>query len=391
MNCCIYYFNKIFKTIFELLIWLVCLPLPVNNKKVVFCNFYGRGYGDNPKYIVQKLLKDDANLSLYWLVKNNKETLSLPKEIIACKTTSIVRIYHLATAKVWVDNCRKHFPVFKKRNQFFVQTWHGFALKKIEKDAAESFSKFFVKTAPQNSKLIDCIISDSDFMTKIYENSFWYDGPVYKWGSPRNDILVSNTVDFKTKICNCFNIPTTKNLVIYAPTFRNNLSTDVYSLDFLRLKDACERRFGGDFAVLVRLHPNIATKSKNIDYDNINIINATYYPDLQEILAACDIVVSDYSSLMFDFALSGRPCFQFAVDIEDYKKDRDFYFEIDNLPFPLAESNDELEKNILLFDNNKYLYTLNNFYASVGMVKDGLSSKKCADLIKSVCLKRKNR
>ena len=157
----------------------------------------------------------------------------------------------------------------------------------------------------------------------------------------------------------------------------------IYNLDYLRLKAVCEKRFGGKFAVLVRLHPNVMEKSRDLSFDGTNVLNASFYPDIQELLTAADVVISDYSSLMFDFALSYKPCFQYATDIDKYKEDRNFYFALDQLPFSLATSNDELEQKILTFDMDVYRDTLKEFYASVGMVSTGDSAKRCAELISS--------
>lgn len=368
-------------------IWCICLLFPIQKNKVVICSYYGRGYGDNPKPIVNEILKKDKSLSLIWLISNEKERASLPSEVKGVKMKSVSGLYHLYTAKVWVDNCRKLHYISKRKNQFYVQTWHGFSLKKIEKDAEQSLGDLYIRNAKSDSKKIDCIISCSGFMTKIYNDSFWYDGPVYTWGAPRNDIIVNNDIDCIKEVRNELNVQNDKKIVLYAPTFRRDLSTEAYSIDYYRLKAACEKRFGGEFIVLVRLHPNAARKSQNIFFDNVNLFDATYYPDMQELLCACDVVVSDYSSLMFDFALSGKPAFQFATDIDEYKKDRDFYFEIDKLPFLLAKNNDELENNITAFDEVLYKEQLDAFYDSSEIVRDGNSSAKCAELISNVCRK----
>ena len=156
-------------------------------------------------------------------------------------------------------------------------------------------------------------------------------------------MFISDSGDVKEKVYSFYNLSEETKTVVYAPTFRVDWSLEPYSVDYVRLKKACEERFGGKFVVLVRLHPNIAAKSEELGITyNDEIINATYYPDMQELLCACDIVISDYSSLMFDFALSYKPCFQYATDIDAYKGDRNFYFDLSDMPFPMATSNDEL-------------------------------------------------
>ena len=119
----------------------------------------------------------------------------------------------------------------------------------------------------------------------------------------------------------------------------------------------------------------------NVNYDGCNIINANKYPDMQELLCATDIVITDYSSLMFDFALSKKPCFLFATDIERYKNDRNFYFDLIQLPFMVAETNELLVENILSFDESIYKGQLCEFFRNVGMIMDGQASKSVTEVI----------
>jgi CDP-glycerol glycerophosphotransferase len=359
--------------------------LPISKNKVLIESYCGRGYGDNPKYIAEALLKQNEKIKIIWIVKSKKDTEQMPKDVITCRYRSLKRIYHLSTAKVWIDNCRKDF-VFKRKKQIYIQTWHGFALKRIEKDVADKLNEGYVKTCIHDAKHTDYIISCSSFMTNIYRNSFWYDGEIVEWGAPRNDIFLTENRNIREKVYGFYNLKPETKTVVYAPTFRADETLEPYSVDYMRLKKACEKRFGGDFVVLVRLHPNIAAKSKELGITYTDeLVNATYYPDMQELLCACDIVISDYSSLMFDFALSYKPCFQFATDIDAYKGDRNFYFDLSAMPFALATNNDELEKNVLAFEEEEYKSALTEFYKSVGMVMDGKSSEKCAEMILKYC------
>ena len=355
------YFKALYKRIIRVF-WFFFYLLPVRNNKVVVSSYYGNSYGDNLRYIVDELLKQDKNLKIYWLVKNKNVALSLPAGVIPVKNFTIRAIFHLTTAKIWLDNCRKDYCI-KKKCQFYIQTWHGFALKRIEKDVENNLTKRYVNSAKMDSKAIDLIVSEASHMTKIYKNSFWYDGEVKELGSPRNDIIIKGDDGLlKEKVYNFFKLDQTKKIILYAPTFRSDHNTDCYKLDYLKVLEACKERFDGDFIFLVRLHPNIESKSEGVCEYNDKILNATYYPDLQELLVVSDIVITDYSSLMFDFMLSKKPCFQFATDIEAYKKDRNFYMPIESLPFPLAMSNNEMINNIKTFDKEIYLKDLNTFF-----------------------------
>lgn len=371
---------KMFQLIINNLLILFFWLFPINKKKIFISNYYGKGYGDNAKYIVEELLKNNANCKIVWAVQKNVDISMFPKQIILCRYFKFLAIFHLATSKIWIDNCRKP-PILKRKKQIYIQTWHGFALKRIEKDVAENLGRYYVHIAKKDSKMINLIISDSVFMTQIYRHSFWYKGKIVEWGAPRNDVIVNNHEEIKEKVYRYFNLSQNKKIVLYAPTFRKDGSLKPYSIDYQMLKQSCEHRFGGEFVALVRLHPNIVNKSSDLKFKDGEIINATFYPDLQELLMVADICITDYSSLMFDFALSKKPCFQFATDIEEYKQDRNFYFEIDKLPFPLSKSNMELRDNIFAFKEQEYENKLFEFYKNIGMVMDGKSSQHCAEYI----------
>ena len=377
--------RRLFSVLARFVASIVCRLLPINSKKIVISSYYGRGYGDNPKYIVEALLQRSEQLRIIWLVKSEDEGRNLPDVVETCKYNSVSSVYHLSTAKVWIDNCRKGYVMFKRKKQLYIQTWHGFAIKRIEKDAENQLSDYYVKCAKRDSRMMDIAISDSAHTTRLYRESFWYNGEVLECGAPRNDIILKNTDSIRGKVCEAFHIEKERKLVMYAPTFRANLDSDAYSIDYERLKACCEKRFGGAFSVLVRLHPNVIKNSESIDFDGVNRINASYYPDMQELLAVSDVVVSDYSSLMVDYSLSRRPCFQFASDVDEYRKDRNFYFDIEKLPFMLSRTNDELEEKILTFDEVIYMNQVNEFMNSVGMIEANNASSICEELILETC------
>ncbi len=365
-------------------VWVICRIFPVNKKKITISSFYGRGYGDNAKYIVEKLLASEKKFRIVWLVNNEEEKKTLPRGVEACNINTFQCVYHLMTSKIWIDNCRKFFIMLKRKKQFYIQTWHGFALKRIEKDAITKLADDYEKIARRDSKNIDCVISCSSFMTNIYRNAFWYDGDIIEIGAPRNDILLRDCCQAREKVCQYFGLDISKKIVLYAPTFRADRKMEAYAINYDRIREACNKRFGGEFVFITRMHPNIAVQSQDLKWSD-NVINGSFYPDMQELMATADVMITDYSSVMFDYALTGKPCFQFATDIDEYKNDRDFYFELDRLPFMVSTNNQELERDILVFDEEKYKIKLKSFYENVGMIRDGNASEKCAEFIIEKC------
>lgn len=362
--------------------WTTGRLLPIQNNKIVVSSFYGRGYSDNPKAIVDELLQRGKDLDIVWLVKDARNA-DLPNGVRAVPYDSTQMIRELSTAKIWIDNCRKG-AWYKKPKQYYLQTWHGLALKRIEKDVADKLDTAenadYAAYAQRDSKQIDLIVSCSDFMTKIYQNSFWYDGEVALYGAPRNDILIHPSADARAQVQKKLGLPDCK-YIMYAPTFRADGSLDAYSMDYQAVCDAMAQRFGGKWVMLIRLHPAVMRRAKDLNFDNQLTFDATAYNDMQQLLSACDAVVTDYSSLMFDFALTHRPCFQYAADIEDYKHDRNFYFPIDETPFPLAADNAQMIQNILHFDERKYQTDWTAFVERMGLCEDGKASARCADWV----------
>lgn len=370
--------------------WCLSLALPVDKRKVVFCSYYGRGYSDNPKAIAQALLDRGVPAKLVWLVKNRQEAGSLPAGITPCPYDSPRRIFALATARVWVDNCRK-YDRFKKKGQFYLQTWHGFPLKRIEKDALESLAPDFEKGAIRDSHHTDLLLSNSTHTTTVLRRAFWYDGEIAEFGAPRNDVFFSPQPDTAARVKAHFDLPEDRRLLLYAPTFRADKSTGAYRLDAEQALAACEERFGGQWSALIRLHPNVAAQSADLfPYDGRRILDATGYPDMQELLCASDLLITDYSSSMFDYAMSRRPCLQFCLDLEDYRRDRNFYFPLDSLPFPLAAGNEALANAIRSFDEAAYLTRWDAFYEEQGFREDGRAAERCAGWITARLGKKEN-
>ena len=361
--------------------WCLSLILPIKTNRIVFCSYYGRGYSDNPKAIAQALLASGRDLEMIWLVNNRQEAETLPEGILPCPYHSPRRIWALASAKVWVDNCRK-YDRFKKKNQYYLQTWHGFPLKRIERDALDSLAPDFERGAVRDSRHTDLLLSGSRHTTDVLRRSFWYDGEIGQFGSPRNDVFFSPQREIRQKVLKHFALPRQTQLLLYAPTFRADKSTAAYAIDVERALAACQARFPGPWAALIRLHPNVAEQSSNLfPYDARRVLDATAYPDMQELLCAADLLITDYSSSMFDYALSGKPCIQFALDMEDYRKDRNFYFPLDSLPFPLATSNEELSREICSLDTDLYRQRWAAFAQAQGICEDGQAAQRCANWI----------
>lgn len=173
---------KVFEIIYSL--------CPIKKNKIVITSYYGADYGDNGKYIVEELRRLGEDVDVVWQLKPNlMQNNHLPENVRAVGYRTRQSVYELQTAGVWIDNARKTYGR-KRKGQLYIQTWHGGpGVKRIEKDVADELGEKYVKTAKRDSKMCDVILSNSDFMTNLYKNVFWYDGEILECGTPRNDIL----------------------------------------------------------------------------------------------------------------------------------------------------------------------------------------------------------
>lgn len=369
-----YFISQIKSKIFNLFLQVV----PVKRNKIIFNNFCGKGFGDNPKYIAEEILKRSQDYDLVWMLNDLNEYL--PKGIRPVLNCSRKARYELATSRVIVCNV-KHALVFKKKKkQFYIQTWHGsFGLKYIEKDAQDKLPSKYLNKSIADSKNIDLMLSSSNWQTEEYKRAFWYDGNILEEGFPRNDILFNISEERIKQIKSKINIPTGKKILLYAPTFRDGYSITAYNIDLNKVKEILEFKTKEQWVVLVRLHPNIKTYTDLLCGEDY--IDVTSFSDGQQILAISDILITDYSSNMIDFILMNKPVFLYSSDIQEYKVERGLkpvYFE---LPFHLCQNNQELYTAINNFKMNHYLEGLYEFKKKYQSFDKGHASKCVVDII----------
>lgn len=255
-------------------------------------------------------------------------------------------------------------------------TWHaGMGLKKAEKDVEQALDERYIKRSKYDSKICNLMISGSAFQTNLIKKSFWYNKEILNCGTPRNDVFFQDTWNIRADVCVSLNIQSSSIIVLYAPTFRRVFNPDIFNFNWDRIKNAIEKRFNKKAVLLVRLHPNIRNMISDLEFkfNNSDCINVSDYSDMQQLLIASDILITDYSSSMFDFTLTKRPCFLFTRDRNMF--DRGFYIPLSDLPFDLSENEDELEHQISHFDETLYLTKLDNFNKKIGSFEKGNASE----------------
>lgn len=369
---------------------------PLDKNKIVFSNFCGKSFGCNPKYIVEEILRRKLPYEIVWFVDNrDKEKYKkiFPDEVNLqiFQRQNVLR--ELSQAKLWIDNNRMsgYFQngLKKRKNQYYIQTWHGsLGIKKLDADVKNFNNPIWLKYAKLDSLNMDYLLTNSIFEERVLSSALFYNNKLLKSGHPRNDIFFKDCKNIIKKVKDYYNLKFDTKLVLYVPSFRDTGIIDCYNLDYQRLLDALAYKFGGDWKLLIRLHPRISALKEHLISKQNNIINATDYPDIQELLVTSDVAITDYSSCIFDFMLSRKPAFIYAEDIEKYKQYRGFYYPLESTPFPIAQNNEELAKNIESFDYENYRQKVEMFLEDKGCYEDGHAAERVVDLIEEIMSKK---
>lgn len=362
--------------IIDYIMELVFLPIKIKQGRVVCINFNGKGYGCNPKYIVNELVKYECELEIIWLISNVQE--KMPEQIKKVHYRSIQALFYLATANVIISNTKNTLRIRKKQNQYVIQTWHASYSPKLLEKALKGNGKY-VKESKKNSEQTDLFLSNSRIQTEEYRKNFWCKCEIMECGYPRNDILFSNNEILKKKVLSNLNIESETKLLLYAPTFRDDYSTNAYlhNIEELIEKLNCVKE---NWKILIRLHPNVSENIELYQY-NEQIINVSSYPDIQELLIISDILVTDYSSTMFDFSIMKKPVIIYAPDVDSYKEIRGLKPLFYDLPFPAFFSEKQFRENICTCIQNYNYETVEKFMNIYGNFDEGNASYKVAKKI----------
>ena len=365
------------------IIFYVFRIFKIQNNKIIMNNFNGKGYGDSPKYIAEQLLNSNI-YKLYWGVKD-KNKGDFPNGIIPVKMYSLSWFYHMATAKIWISNLRYSVFVKKRKNQYYIQTWHGgLGIKKIEYDAYEKMTYYYKQVMENDNRMIDLMLSNGKWMDRLCRNAFRYKGEILSFGLPKNDMFINRTVEYSTKVKKFYGIDASTKLLLYAPTFRVNYDSNPYNIDFDRLVQVLDKKTGFSWRALVRLHPKVTEKYDELITLNNNGVNASSYSDAQELVCASDLLISDFSSILFDGMMAKKPVVVYADDLKKYADERGLYFNITDLPFEIAENYVQLETIIRERDFTEMLNRYGIFEEDIGLKETGESSVIVSRRIKEI-------
>ena len=370
---------------------------PINKKKIFFSSFNGKKYFCNPKYIFLDLYKKKPQLKYVWCLNQYCAELSENVNVVKVKYKTLLWIYHLLTAKVIIFNTNLDIFMPYRKSQVIINTWHGggaykrvaFAIhsKKNDSYINKKYWREIILRIVFNTttKYMTYFISSGKVFSDVMHES--YHIPYIKYfpvGMPRNDIFFKNNDDLIFPLKNYFNIPLNNGVVLYAPTFRgvhSYLETQaVIKLDIDRLKLILKEKFKKEYICLFRGHPSLLN---NLYCDDA--INVSSYDDMQELLLIADVLITDYSSSIWDFSLTKKPCFLFTPDLDLYlSHDRGFYTPIEEWPYPFARTNEELCNNIINFDKTIYEAKIKKHHEDLGSYEQGTASQKVTKLLQEI-------
>ena len=334
----------------------------IDEKTILFEVFGGRNYSCSPKYIYEKMITmpEFKDYKFVWsFIEPSTHEVKEAENLILVKHASKEYYKYCASSKYWIVNSIMSEHIKKKKDQIYVQCWHGTPLKKLRNDIEVSGSVLNTvqeirKRNDRDASRFDFFISPSKFATEKFTSAFnlvnlGKKDIIIEEGYPRNELLFTHKKEDVKKIKEKFNIPENKKIIFYLPTFRDNQHTSgvgyTYSLniDFDRLKE----KFSDKYVILFSPHYFVSNSIDLSKYDGFVINVNEKLDDINELYIVSDIIMTDYSSVFFDFANLKRPMLFYMYDIDDYKNNlRDFYLDLEELPGPIAKTQEELEYNI---------------------------------------------
>lgn len=364
----------------------------VKRNRILFSSYEGLSYTCNPKYIFQDLYDNYTDTLDYIWCLNDKSQLPKKylKNVTIVKFLSLRHIYYLLTSKIIVSNLGIEPFVPKRKSQLFINTWHGGgAYKKVSSDLS-IYSKaqaFYVKTLREiRRKDTDVFLTSSKAFTEVAAKDFHVNTYSFlNTGMPRNDVLINATTDEKNRIREQiainYKLPIDELWVLYAPTFRGTYR-DQQHIDNQIINPTVEKAFSDRFQkkVVILNRAHISKDKSSLELPE-TCIDLTSYPDMQELLLACDILITDYSSSVWDFSMTGKPGFLFVPDAGEYEKSIGFYTPLDKWSYPYGKSIPELCKLISDFDEQASKNKINSHLDLLGSYEKGTACKQVRELI----------
>lgn len=365
----------------------VCESQPMNKTMVFFESFLGKSYSGNPKYIYEYLIENGYDKE-YQFIWSYQGELEIPGNPIMVNREEEDYYRYLALSKYWVNNII--FPVHRKREgNVYIQTWHGTPLKRlgydIEVDGPEKMARenFYLE-----SRNWDYLLAANEYSKDIFQRAFKFEKEILLNGYPSNDIFYKNNKQERIEsIKTRLNIPKNKQVILYAPTWRDNELSGSWNHSF-EIKfdlEQFQREFGDDYILILRMHHLISDYLDLSPSKHSSIFDLSKYDDIQELYVISDILITDYSSVFFEYANSKKPILFYAYDYQLYKEEiRGFYLDMyRELPGPVLEEQQQLFEAIRNIHHikNEYSEKYNEFHQKYCGLEKGDSAKLVSEKV----------
>lgn len=364
-----------------------CTNRAIQKNKIILAR---DGLGGHGKQILLKLHEMRPELELVWVTEGS-EFENIEGVRIVPQSNWKEYIYELETAEIWLFGDMIPEYAIKRPGQTYIHLkhWASITLKSFYFHLQKHLeTKSIYDYYRHNTDAMDYCFVGSKFDEDTCRSGFDFKRECIYVGSPRSDVLFREGI--REKVYEQVGIKEDVHTILYAPTFRSkNAQTLIghmreVDLEFEMLQCSLKKRFGGEWRILLRIHPDVAMESRGIKKPDY-VVDVTSYPDSEELVAASDLMISDYSSIMFEPAFVDKPVFLYAPDADDYiNNDRELLLDYYSLPFPIAKSNDELRVNIEAFDDGIYHKKVTDFLSAYGVHEDGHAAERAATFIISM-------
>lgn len=384
------------KILIARMFYRIAYYLPVNSKVIVFESFFGKQYGCNPKAIYEYMVKNHPEYKMFWSVDERFIENFAGEQLQLIRRFSLKWIWVMSTSKYWITNCRMPMRIRKSKGTIYVQTWHGTPLKKLVFDLKEvhipnTTTQNYKAEFYQESRRWDYLLSPNSYASEIFTSAFCFDQKIIEYGYPRNDILYNgNDQTYIAQVKEKLGIPLAKKVILYAPTWRDDEvhTTGGYKFDLPFDIAELQKKYNGTHVVLLRMHYLIAENFDLSSYDGF-VYDFSIGVDINELYLISDLLITDYSSVFFDYANLKRPIIFYMYDIERYRDVlRGFYIEIENeAPGPIVKTMTELVAFLDLLNQDgaylDYKERYQKFYDKYCYLEKGNSAKQ---VVRSVLL-----
>ncbi|MFT8309836.1 MAG: CDP-glycerol glycerophosphotransferase family protein [Sporolactobacillus sp.] len=325
--------------------------LPMKKNLVMFESFFGRQYSCNPRAIYEYMREHCPEYQLIWSANAKYTELFEQHQLPYVKRFSWKWLMLMTRANYWVTNVRLPLWMSKPKHTIYLQTWHGTPLKRLALDMEEvhmpgTNTEKYKRNFLAESARWDYLISPNRYSSEIFARAFGFENTMIESGYPRNDFLYQkNNQETIDAIKDRIGLPKDKKVILYAPTWRDNqfYGKGRYrfelDLDLRRM----QKELGEDFIIIMRMHYLIADNLDLTEYEGF-AYDYSHHEDISELYMISDLLITDYSSVFFDFANLRRPMIFFTYDIDDYRDHlRGFYFEFEQkAPGPLVLTTEEV-------------------------------------------------